>query len=142
MFCAKGIHEHGRDADNKDVESSGRSEARFGPSVDQVVAARHFASRVVADAGLGHTIHDVALATGELAANAAEHARTPFRVVVVLDGCVRIEVTDGSAALPFKPDVDEYAERGRGMALVELVSERWGVDRMPDGKRVWAEISY
>ena len=64
------------------MEPPGRSEARFGPSVDKVVAARHFASRVVADAGLSHTIHDVALATGELAANAAEHARTPFAVVV------------------------------------------------------------
>ena len=124
------------------MEPPGRSEATFGPSIDQVVAARHFASRVVADAGLSHTIHDVALATGELAANAAEHARTPFAVVVVLDDCVRIEVTDGSADMPFKPDVDEYAERGRGMALVELVSVRWGVDRTPEGKRVWAEISY
>ena len=129
-------------ADKRRVEPPGRSEARFGPSVDQVVAARHFASRVVADAGLNHTIPDVALATGELAANAAEHARTPFRVVVVLDGCVRIEVTDGSAAMPHKPDIDEYAERGRGIALIELVSERWGVEVTPHGKRVWAEISY
>jgi anti-sigma regulatory factor (Ser/Thr protein kinase) len=129
-------------ADRSDVDPPGRSEATFGPSIDQVVAARHFASRVVADAGLSHTIHDVALATGELAANAAEHAGTPFAVVVVLGPCVRIEVTDGSSEMPFKPDVDEYAERGRGMALVELVSERWGVDVTADGKRVWAEISY
>jgi serine/threonine-protein kinase RsbW len=123
------------------VKAPARSEARFGPSIDQVVAARQFASRVVAEAGLSHMVHDVALATGELAANAAEHARTPFVVVVLLDGRVRIEVTDGSAELPYKPDVDEYAERGRGIALIELVSERWGVDATPTGKRVWVEIS-
>lgn len=119
-----------------------RSEATFGPSVEQAVAARRFASRVVADAGLAHTVHDVALAAGELATNAAEHARTPFDVVVVLDGCVRIEVADGSAELPVVADIDVDAERGRGMALVELVSCRWGVDRTPTGKRVWAEIDY
>ena len=124
------------------MDPPGRSEATFAPSIDQVVAARHFVSRVVADAGLSHTIHDVALATGELAANAAEHAGTPFAVVVLLEGCIRIEVSDGSPAMPFKPDVDEYAERGRGIALIELVSTRWGVDRTAAGKRVWAEISY
>ena len=142
VFCAKRTHEQADAADRTGVEPPGRSEASFGPSIDQVVAARHFASRVVADAGLSHTIHDVALATGELAANAAEHAQTPFDVVVLLGPCVRIEVTDGSAAMPFKPDVDEYAERGRGMALVELVSDRWGVEIVDEGKRVWAEISY
>ena len=118
-----------------------RSEATFRPSLDQVVAARQFASRVVADAGLNHAVHDVALATGELAANAAEHAGTPFDVLVLVGGCIRIEVADGSDDLPVKPDIDEYAERGRGIALVELVSYRWGVDRTADGKRVWAEIS-
>lgn len=119
-----------------------RCEARFDPSVEQAVAARRFASRVVAEAGFVHAVHDVALATGELATNAAEHAGTPFEVVVVLDGCVRIEVADGSDVLPTVADIDVDAERGRGMALVELVSCRWGVDRTPTGKRVWAEIAY
>jgi len=122
------------------MEPHGRSEARFDPSVDQVVAARRFASRVVADAGLTHAVADVALATGELAANAAEHAGTPFDVAVVVGCCIRIEVTDGCADLPVRHEVGTYDERGRGIALVELVSSRWGVDRVPDGKRVWAEI--
>jgi len=124
------------------VDHGKRREAHFDPSVEQAVAARRFASRVVADAGFTHAVHDVALATGELATNAAEHARTPFDVTVLLDGCVRIEVTDGSTDLPVLSDVDGDSERGRGMALVELVSCRWGVDRTPTGKRVWAEIDY
>ncbi len=122
------------------MEQPERREARFDPSVEQAVAARRFASRVVADLGLAHAVHDVALATGELAANAAEHARTAFVVVVRVDGCVRIEVSDGSADLPFVTDADFDSERGRGMALVELVSDRWGVDKTPGGKVVWAEI--
>lgn len=96
----------------------------------------------MADAGLIHAVHDVALAAGELATNAAEHARTPFEVEVSVEGCVRIAVSDGCADLPVVADVDTDAERGRGMALVELVSSRWGVDRTPTGKCVWAEIRY
>lgn len=119
-----------------------RQEAHFDPSVEQAVMARRFASRVVADAGLTSAVHDVALAAGELATNAAEHAGTPFDVAVVLDRCVHIEVIDGSTALPVIADIDVHAERGRGMALVDLVSTRWGVEPTPTGKRVWFEIDY
>lgn len=117
-----------------------RSEATFAPTFDQVVLARQFASRVVHDAGHVHAVHDVALAAGELAANAAEHAGTAFDVAVIVGHCVRIEVTDHSVELPVRGDPDAYAERGRGIALVELVSRAWGVDVIDDGKRVWVEI--
>ena len=143
VIYANRTQKQSRPADRTGVVSPHRSEASFNPSLEQVVAARQFASRVVADAGLSHAIHDVALATGELAANAAEHAASGFEVVVLLDDdCIRIEVSDRSGDLPVRPDVDEYAERGRGIALVELVSDRWGVDVTSDGKRIWAEISY
>lgn len=117
-----------------------RSEATFDPSLEQVRAARRFASRVVADAGLSHAVHDVALAAGELAANAAEHAGTTFDVVVVVGRVIRIEVTDHSDVLPVRVDAIPDSERGRGIAIVELVSQRWGVERTDDGKKVWAEL--
>lgn len=117
-----------------------RMEAQFDPSVEDIVAARRFASRVVADAGLTHAVHDVALAAGELAANAAEHARTPFGVRVLVDGCIRIEVTDGSDDLPQRVEPHDYDEHGRGIALIELVCRRWGVDSLARGKRVWVEL--
>lgn len=118
-----------------------RRTARFAPSLEEAVAARRFASRVVVGAGHAHAVADVALAAGELAANAAEHAVTPFEITVVVDGCIRIEVADGSADLPVRRDVGLDDERGRGMALVDLVSSRWGVHRTPTGKCVWAEIA-
>jgi anti-sigma regulatory factor (Ser/Thr protein kinase) len=105
------------------------------------VAARKFASRVVVDAGHGAAVADVALAVGELAANAYEHAGTPYDVTVRLDGCIRIEVSDASPELPVRGYPDDYAERGRGIALVEMVGQAWGVDRTPDGKTVWVEIA-
>jgi anti-sigma regulatory factor (Ser/Thr protein kinase) len=141
LIYANRPHEEAAAADKSYVARPERSEARFAPSIEEVVAARQFASRVVVDAGLAHAVHDVALATGELAANAAEHARTPFDVLVLVGGCIRIEVTDGSGAMPVKREIDMYSERGRGIALVELVAHRWGVDVTAEGKKVWAEIS-
>jgi hypothetical protein len=122
------------------VDTIERQAAWFEPSLEQAVAARCFASRVVAGAGLTHAVHDVALAAGELAANAAEHAVTRFEMAVTVAGCIRIEVLDGSSALPVRRDFGLEDERGRGIALVELVSERWGVEPMPAGKLVWAEL--
>jgi anti-sigma regulatory factor (Ser/Thr protein kinase) len=124
------------------VAPSSVRRARFEPSLEQAVAARCFVSRVVADAGHPEAVHDVALAAGELTANAAEHGHTPFEVSVTLDGCIRIEVADGNPDVPVVRDIDTYDERGRGLALVELVSCRWGVDRTPTGKLVWAELTY
>lgn len=123
-----------------DVDTIERRTARFEPSLEQAVAARCFVSRVVAGAGLSHAVHDVALAAGELATNAAEHAETPFEVAVTVAECIRIEVADGSTEWPIRRDFGLDDERGRGIALVELVSSRWGVEETPTGKRVWAEL--
>jgi hypothetical protein len=30
--------------------------------------------------------------------------------------------------------------RGRGLALVDALSDQWGTDRLQWGKRVWAEL--
>jgi hypothetical protein len=29
---------------------------------------------------------------------------------------------------------------GRGLALVEIYSDRWGTDMLPNGKVVWCEV--
>jgi hypothetical protein len=35
--------------------------------------------------------------------------------------------------------VDERSEAGRGLRLVDELSQRWGVDQHPGEKCVWAE---
>lgn len=89
----------------------------------------------------------------ELAANAVLHGRLPgrdFRLgLLVIDGgaTLRIEVTDTrperrppteERGTPVKED----AESGRGLILVEALSDRWGVYRgSPYTKTVWCETS-
>ncbi|NGO73336.1 ATP-binding protein [Streptomyces boncukensis] len=92
----------------------------------------------------------VGAVVAELAANAVLHGRVPgrdFELRLVLDGreTVRIEVTDTRCELlPPPAPVPRPApddEGGRGLAIVEALSTRWGVVEGPAPlKTVWAEI--
>ena len=66
-----------------------------------------------------------------------------LRVTVSRPGSrwVRIAVTDKSRTLPVRRAADTDDESGRGLGIVEAVSDRWGTDRLPWGKRVWAECA-
>ncbi|MFG3493891.1 ATP-binding protein [Streptomyces sp. NPDC047928] len=82
------------------------------------------------------------LALTELATNVVRHVPGRWATTVILrgQGVLRVEVSDGSErpALPVRP-VDRLGEGGRGLLLVDAVTDRWGVTRLPDGKTVWFE---
>ncbi|NGO11291.1 ATP-binding protein [Streptomyces sp. HC44] len=114
--------------------------------------ARRFALVQLDDWGIrpGAPLRDtVALLVAELAANAARHGRVPgrnFELRLLYEhetAVVRIEVSDTHLRRPDPSAVsmaDLDADGGRGLALVEAVAHRWGVDdRTGPGKTVWAE---
>ena len=35
---------------------------------------------------------------------------------------------------------DPYSPSGRGMAIVDELAGDWGVEHIPEGKRVWFEV--
>jgi len=82
------------------------------------------------------------LAVSELATNAVQHAGTGFEVVVDTASTLRITVMDDSARLPQLGWVEPWAERGRGVALVDATADRWGIvrDTHTEGKAVWWEV--
>lgn len=100
--------------------------------------------------GRPEAIDDAALVTSELVANALEHAAVhPGASVSVTVRCaetkVHVEVHDDSDAPPYRPrHIDQFTERGRGLALVDAVATRWGYDHVTPGpgKRVWVELAY
>jgi len=102
--------------------------------------AREFAAR----SALGWSVHeveDLCLVTSELATNAVVHARTGFSVVVGLTNhSIAVEVTDGSDVLPVLERYPSRCESGRGLLLVDALSQRWGADLVPAGKTVWAVL--
>lgn len=81
----------------------------------------------------------------ELVSNAVAHARREsIRVIVTRqdDRLVRLAVVDLSHTLPEPRPAEQDDESGRGLALVSALSDgRWGVDPLPWGKRVWAELA-
>jgi hypothetical protein len=76
----------------------------------------------------------------ELATSAVAHAQTPFRVT--LEGhheIVRLAVQDESTSTLVLAAPDLMDMSGRGLMLVELLSDRWGTSIAGDGvKSVWA----
>lgn len=93
-------------------------------------------------AGVGTAADDAVLLASELATNAVIHAGTPFRVAVRRrDDRLRVEVADGSRAVARRQRFSTTSGTGRGLALVDDVADRWGVDQDGDGKTVWFELA-
>ena len=104
--------------------------------------ARKFVSSVLHSWRMGELVEgDLELLTSEVASNAVRHAASEFSVIVRYDGAVvRIEVGDGSRALPVARNPKPDDTGGRGMFIVEKLSSSWGVSPTVDGKRVWFEL--
>lgn len=80
----------------------------------------------------------VELLTAELTANAVLHGSPRLRLELRhAHGEVRVAVEDGSPVEPVRRTVGPDATGGRGVALVDLLSDEWGVQRGADGKTVW-----
>jgi anti-sigma regulatory factor (Ser/Thr protein kinase) len=116
---------------------SDQARQRFAATPGSVREARSFLRRAIAGVADAQTTTDLTLALSELASNAVRHARTPFEVVVVADGLVRIEVMDGSTDGVIVRDASEAG--GRGLPIVDQLCDRWGVRMLPEGKSVWCE---
>ncbi|MET9828843.1 ATP-binding protein [Streptomyces sp. NPDC006385] len=85
----------------------------------------------------------VELGVTELVANVVRHVPDRRCEVLILrrTGGVRVEVTDGCARLPAsRVESTPDDEGGRGLVLLDAVSDKWGVDSVTGGgKAVWFE---
>ncbi|MFD8546606.1 ATP-binding protein [Streptomyces sp. NPDC059649] len=82
------------------------------------------------------------LLVSELVGNAVRHtgARTLALRMLRRRGWIRIEVRDPSRGLPCLMPVQDLDISGRGLFLVDTLSDRWGVDLLPRGKTTWFEM--
>ncbi|SDK52801.1 ATP-binding SpoIIE family protein phosphatase [Streptomyces indicus] len=53
---------------------------------------------------------------------------------------LRVDVSDASDDLPHKRRPGELASSGRGLVLMELLADAWGVDPQGQGKSIWFEL--
>ncbi|MBV6698560.1 ATP-binding protein [Kitasatospora aureofaciens] len=108
-----------------------------------LTVAREALRETMACAGYDSSaIGDAELALVELIVNAWRHGATaaPMVLVVILDGTLRVTVADRSSALPEQRKPSGLAEFGRGLQLVEGLTDRWGAEPQKLGKRVWFEL--
>lgn len=86
---------------------------------------------------------ELEIVVSELLTNAIRHAGTAAVVTCSLDdaGGVDVAVADSSATAPLPRSADDVATSGRGLAIVEALSDAWGTQVAGDGKTVWAHLS-
>jgi anti-sigma regulatory factor (Ser/Thr protein kinase) len=86
----------------------------------------------------------VTLVVSELLTNAFLHGAPPVALEIDTDAglWVRVMISDASPTPPRPPpeQVTELLIGGRGLAIVEAVSSRWGWLPTPEGKQVWCEL--
>ncbi|MFG2757757.1 ATP-binding protein [Streptomyces wuyuanensis] len=95
---------------------------------------------------IGAACPELQLCVSELVTNVIIHLGegTPVTVSVLRarEGRTRVAVTDPyPRRWPVPRPAGTHDESGRGLALLDAVSLRWGVDRGPDSKTVWCEVA-
>jgi anti-sigma regulatory factor (Ser/Thr protein kinase) len=125
------------------VDTTRESSTAFDGTPHAPAAARRFVRQVLGEWRLSHLAEDAVLLTSELVTNAVVHAGGVTIVRLGLDDhTLRVTVCDHIEAPPVTRNAAPDADHGRGLALVEALAARWGVDRaQPPGKCVWLELS-
>lgn len=105
--------------------------------------ARAFLRRAACAEHQAEVIEDAELLVSELVSNGLRHAAPPLRLRVRCDGGRRlvVSVSDGDHADLTPRAADDSAESGRGLTLVDYISEEWGVENTDEGKVVWFSLT-
>ncbi|MDK1476121.1 ATP-binding protein [Streptomyces sp. 549] len=113
--------------------------------------ARRFAHSALTGWGMEELGDSVAVSVSEMVTNALSHSACPWEnplaqpVLLSLlrqGGTVLCAVIDSGTAAPAVREAGELAESGRGLHIVDCLSDDWGwTDPGPFGKAVWARFS-
>ena len=118
-----------------------RTERAFAAESRSVPAARKFATAALGTSS-DAVRQAVELMVSELATNAIRHVRSPFEVVVEVGAArIRVEVTDHGGGVPTMRCPGPEEPTGRGLRIVDMFSDAWGIDPQGSGKTVWFELS-
>jgi anti-sigma regulatory factor (Ser/Thr protein kinase) len=125
-----------------------RAEGSFGPTLtlapaaDNVQLARHYVMRGCTEGGVSGDVCDTAvLLTSEVVTNAFLHGRSEARLSMRVDAQrVEVRVGDDNSRHPVPASLDDDALDGRGLAIIDLVAQAWGVRDDDYGKTVWFSL--
>jgi anti-sigma regulatory factor (Ser/Thr protein kinase) len=125
--------------------SGGRLQQHVAPGDPEALAeARHMIRAAVGAWGARDLSNEIELVADELITNALMHtegsAIVTLRVLTGSHRRLRVEVEDSSSALPRRREAGESGVSGRGLLLVDLLTDVWGVEARGGGKCVWCEF--
>jgi anti-sigma regulatory factor (Ser/Thr protein kinase) len=116
----------------------------FTNTVESVPKARRSVHKILRACKYDDDLIDTALlCTSELVTNAVMHATVAptFTVLCRLQiDMMTIGVVDRDPRIPHKLDICEDDGFGRGLILVESLSDEWGIEARKHGKMVFARL--
>jgi PAS domain S-box-containing protein len=126
-------------------QSGGRLQQHVAPGDPEALTEARRMIRAAVDAWSAHDLADeIELAADELITNALMHtegsAIVTLRALTGSDRRLRVEVEDSSSALPRRREAGESGVSGRGLLVVDLLADVWGVEARGGGKVVWCEF--
>ncbi|MCX9193317.1 hypothetical protein C3Y87_18295 [Carbonactinospora thermoautotrophica] len=84
---------------------------------------------------------EVVVVVSELVSNALQHGIIPGELRLrEACGQLYVEVRDANPTIPHLRPAEPLEEKGRGLRLVEALSQRWGARRTETGKSVWCQF--
>src|SRR3954466_9764227 len=113
------------------------------PEPSSAAKARRFIAEVCAATQMPSELCETAsLLVSELVTNAIIHGKTSATIEVHRPpDTLRVSVRDDSPALPpvgARPTLS--AESGRGLTIVSVLADAWGIEKVDSGKAIWFEL--
>ncbi|GGX93470.1 ATP-binding SpoIIE family protein phosphatase [Streptomyces minutiscleroticus] len=112
---------------------------------ERIAGARRQLRELLHDWRSEDQVDSAVLLLSEMLTNVLVHTDGDALLVAELTGgtdarTMRVEVTDTSDDLPHRRRPGELASSGRGLVLMELLADAWGVDPRGEGKCIWFEL--
>ncbi|MCS0601799.1 SpoIIE family protein phosphatase [Streptomyces sp. LP11] len=112
---------------------------------ERIAEARRHLRALLHDWASAEQVDSAVLLVSEMVTNVLVHTDADALLVAEVtrgpDGRrLRVEVTDAGDDLPHKRRPGELASSGRGLMLIELLADRWGVEPRGRGKSIWFEL--
>lgn len=112
---------------------------------ERIAEARHQLRDLLHDWPTPEQVDAAVLLLSELLTNVLVHTDADALLLTEITGPLgdrrlRVEVTDTSDDLPHKRRPGELASSGRGLVLMELLADGWGVAPRGEGKSIWFEL--
>ncbi|MEV5953046.1 SpoIIE family protein phosphatase [Streptomyces sp. NPDC051987] len=113
---------------------------------ERIAEARQHVRELLHDWGSPDQVDSAVLLVSEMLTNVLVHTDADALLLAEVSGHapgrrLRVEVTDAGDDLPHKRRPGELASSGRGLVLIEILADAWGVEPRGQGKSIWFELN-